>query len=167
MIATCALIAMSVTSCKEDPKTGAECLTGAKNGWKLTTAVADPAYPLEVGAPVTNLLQGFVKDCELDDILYFQTTKVLMLNPGKDKKTVVDLGEESGFGCGTATEISLGNWELNGDEKSFSSFYLPYFDEKMTNNTIIELTETTLIVSVTFKDTDSKNYTFTLTYTKQ
>ena len=168
MITLCAIVAFSTTSCKEETeKTGYDYLTEAKNGWKLTSATSDPAYDLEIGAPVTNLLQGFVKSCELDDILYFNTSKALMLNPGKDKKTVVDLGEDN-WDCGDATERSLGNWNLSTDEKSFTSFYLPYFDEKLTNITIIELSEKTLVVSVPFYDeVVEKSYTFTLTYTKQ
>ncbi len=167
MIAVSTLLVVCITSCKkDDEKTGYDYLTEAKNGWKLTTATSDPAYQLEVGAPVTDLFQGFIRDCEKDDIMYFNTDKSQKLNPGKDKKSVVDLGEEEGYGCGDASEITLGTWELNAEETAFTRFYLPYYDENMTNNTIITLDENTLIVSVPIKD-DVNNVTLTLTYTKQ
>ena len=162
MIALCVILAVCATSCKVEDKTGSEILSGAKNGWKLTVAVSTPAYLMSDGTEVLDLITGFLEDCELDDIMYFQTTNALVINPGKDKKTT-----NEDYDCVEMTEKSLGNWALTEDEKSFSSFYLPYFPgDKLTENEIVTLNETTLTVNVVIRD-GVNNVTFALTYAKQ
>jgi hypothetical protein len=166
MIAVCAMFAVSVTSCKKDEeKTGYDYLVEAKHGWKLTTATSNPAYKLEAGASITNLFQGFIKDCEVDDIMYFNTDKSQKLNPGKDKQT--NVLTDGKWACNDASETTLGTWALAEGEKSFTSFHLPYFDENMAVNTIISLDENTLIVSIPVQDDEGNNVVMTLTYTKQ
>lgn len=166
MIAVSAILVVFTTSCEKD-KTDAEILYSAKNGWTITAATSSPAYPLMLdGADISvvDLFQGFIKDCELDDYYKFEESGALKLNPGKDKVTVT---EAAGWKCGDASEISLGNWKLDNDEEAtkFTYFYLPYFEDNMTNNTIVDLSNDKIIVSVTFNEEGVK-YTFTLTYTK-
>ena len=161
MITLGAIIAFSTISCKED-LTGSEILSGAKNGWKLTVAVSDPAYLMSDSSLVSDLITGYLEDCERDDIMYFQTTNAQVVNPGKDKKTT-----DINYDCVEMTEKSLGNWSLSEDEKTFTKFYLPYFpDENLSVNEVVTLNETTLTVKVPIKD-DANDVTFTLTYTKQ
>ena len=164
MITLCAIVAFSTTSCKEEEKTGSEILSGAKNGWKLTLAVSTPAYEMSNGTEVSDLIAGFLEDCERDDIMYFQSTNAQIVNPGKDKKTT-----NADYDCVEMTEKSLGNWALTEDEKSFSSFYLPYFPGdkfSIAETEIVTLNETTLTVKVAVRD-GVNDVNFALTYTKQ
>lgn len=165
MIAVSALLVFCTTSCKDDEKTGYDYLTEPKNGWKLTVAVSNPAYEKADGTMVSDLLTGFLESCEHDDIMYFKTTDAQIVDPGKDKQTTND-----NFDCVERSEKSLGNWQLSSDEKSFTSFYLPYFPGDNLGKEgvakIVTLNENTLTVNAGINDGDN-DVTFTLTYTKQ
>lgn len=165
MIAVSALLVFSTISCNKDEKTGYDYLTEPKNGWKLTVAVSNPAYEMQDGTLVSDLITGFLESCERDDIMYFKTTEAQIIDPGKDKQTT-----NENYECVERSEKSLGNWKLSNDEGSFTSFYLPYFpgDNLGSANAakIVTLNENTLTVNASIKD-GTNNVIFTLTYTKQ
>jgi hypothetical protein len=169
MIAVCAMFAVSVTSCKKDEdKTGSDYLIEAKNGWKLTSAISTPAYVSNSGTKITDLIKGgFLQDCEVDDIMYFKENGSQLINPGKDKKTTNP--EDPDFNCAEMGEKSLGNWKLADDDKSFTSFFIPYFEEnygKLGLTQVVTLDENNLTVNVKIND-GKNNVTFTLIYAKQ
>ena len=167
-MAICAMVAFSFTSCKEE--TTKELLMHSK-GWTLTAATCDPAYQLEIGAPITNLFDGFISSCEKDDIIYFNENGSQVLDYGKDKDT---------YPCGVEKaekEKSLGNWTLV-DDKTLK-FYFPAYPQVLTA-TILTAEDKTLKLSVPIAEDDLiskefrgvkdgktvRNYVFTLTYTK-
>ena len=164
MIAVSAMLVLSVTSCQED-KTGEDYLIDAKNGWELKNATSVPAYVKLDGTEVSNLMNGFMESCEVDDIMYFKNTDAQTIDPGKDKQTTND-----DFDCVERGEKSLGNWSIANDEKSFTSFYLPYFpgDNYGHNGLteILSLDKDNLIVNVRIND-GANNVIFTLTYARK
>lgn len=165
ILAICAVVALGFSACTDEP-TATENLTTSK-GWTLTSATCDPAYELSIGAPITNLFQGFILPCEVDDILYFNINGGQLLNPGKDGQTA-----DANYECAAATEVSLGNWTLTNEDKTLK-FFLPYYKGFLLEATILTLNETTLTISVPISENDGedpaktiRNYTFTLSYTR-
>ena len=175
MLAIFAALAFMSSGCNPEPEpdpTRAELLT-QPNGWQLTAGTSDPAYQLELGVPITNLFDGFVAECELDDILYFNQNGSEILSFGKDEKTYPCEEEQ------TIKEKSLGNWALT-EEDTKLKFYFPAYEEQVTA-TIISLNETTLKLSLAISEDDGveasplyrgirgsktiRDYVFTLTYT--
>lgn len=156
-----------VTATSEDGNFTATCeVTIAKMGisyltefgWRLTKATFSPAYEMLSGELIVDLFNGFLESCEIDDILYFKTNNAQILNPGADNKsTNIDLD------CVQMPEKTLGNWQLSKDEKSFTSFYLPYFPEDKFTPTIITLTRNRLSISLPIKD-EANDVTLTLDY---
>ena len=166
MVAACAALVFGVTSCNPD-KTGEEYLIDGKKGWLLTSAISTPAYETTEGDKVSNLLTGFLMDCERDDLMHFNENGSQVINPGKDKRTT-DPADDN-FECKEMGEKSLGNWALANDEKSFTSFFLPYFDSNLGQKGAVEVVaieEKTLTINVKIVD-DVNNVTFTLIYAKQ
>jgi len=174
LVAITILIASTLvfTSCVKPEKTRTELLTQAKS-WTLTAATSDPAYQLSLGAPITNLFDGYISSCELDDYITFNANGSQILNFGKDGSThPCDVAQ-------TLKEKSLGNWSLANDDTQLQ-FYFPAYEQKVTA-TIITLNETTLKLSLPIHEDDGvisspnyrgpkdaktiRDYVFTLTYT--
>jgi len=154
------------------PPTPEELLTQEK-GWQLTAGTCDPPFELGNGDLVSNLFEGFLYDCELDDIIFFYKNYTQYLNYGKN---LCDW--ESGIG------INLGNWRIREDE-GVLEFQLSYFfneDDTFAKleGRIVILNENTLKldIPITFDDgaklakrglmvsRSTKDYVFTLTYSK-
>ena len=141
-----------------------------KKGWVLTAATAEPKYELNAGALIDDLFDGFISNCEVDDIIYFKETGSQMLNFGKDGKTYPCDAVQS------QKEKSLGNWEFANDNKNLK-FYFPAYPQQL-EAVILKLDENTLKLSVAIDETtpgtksilhrgnSKKNYKgiFTLTY---
>ncbi len=158
----CAILAFGATSCNKDEKTDFEQKTDyltTNRGWELTTATCNPPYELSIGAPITNLFDGFLRECEKDDRLHFRTNGSLVLDPGRDGQTAVN------GNCQNSSEVSLGNWALSEDTRTIEPFYLPYYRNYRLKATVLVLNENTLTISVPINEEDSGNsYVFTLSY---
>ena len=142
-----ALATVVFTSCKDDP-TKEELLTD-KKGWKLSSAVTNPAYTNSKGVTSVDLLECWFAACELKDVLYFKTDKATSLTSGCD-----------------GTKETTGTWEFLKDETQLR-FRLHYFEDDTPVYdvvTIKELSEDTFKYDFTWKDDDGVHYTFTLTY---
>jgi hypothetical protein len=165
MVAVCAALVLSVSSCQPDEKTGAELLKeGSKKGWVLKSAVSTPAYTMLDGTKVTNLLKDYLRDCEVDDVMKFNENGSQVINPGKDKKTTNPEDE-----CLELGERSLGNWSLSNDEKKFTSFFLPYYEQNLGQKgdvEVVTIAEKSFTVSVKIND-GFNIVTWTLVYDKQ
>ena len=147
------------TSCN-DKKTMTDYLTSSK-GWTLSEATTTPAWTLNNNAQITNLFDGYIYDCEKDDIITFNTDGYVYFDNGKD--VCPDY---------PSNETSLGKWEIN-EEENILNMQIPFFgteDTEMEGCTIVELNKDILKVNFTWTLTedDSKGvpgtYTFTLTY---
>lgn len=146
-------------------------------GWKIIGAESSPPYLLLSGDEITDLFDGYLFDCELDDIIYFKENEKQYLNPGDDQMTLNAIYE-----CENSVEKYLGNWELSDDLNTLD-FYLPYYPEIPLSATVLQLDRTRLRINVTvsvdhgskggrgaFADNGSKEireYSFTLTYTSE
>jgi hypothetical protein len=156
------------------PPTPEELLTQDK-GWQLTAGTCNPPYESIDGKLISNLFEGFLYDCELDDIVFFYKNYSQYLNYGK-----ILCDWESGIG------INLGKWRIRESENVLE-FQLSYFLETddtfaKLEGTIVVLDENTLKldIPITFDDGTklakrglmslgtkaTKDYVFTLTYSK-
>src|SRR5574344_2623018 len=110
-----AVCLLAFASCKKD-KTKTELLT-AEKGWVLSTATSSPAYNLNGGGQIGNLFDGYIYDCEKDDIIKFNEDGHEYLNPGDD---VCD-GQAS-------EESSLGTFDFNETEMTMD-MQIPFFND--------------------------------------
>lgn len=121
-----------------------------ENGWRLKSATSYPAYALDDGTRINDLMNGLIKECEKDDIIIFNTN-------GKEYKNFGDSlcdGE-------TDAGIELGRWEydVNGD---LLLMRLPFYNNYKTTANVIKLTaerlEINVIVSNHNSQTTSQSY---------
>jgi hypothetical protein len=151
-------LSLLVSSCgNSKEKTVEEYLTDAKNGWVLESATSSPAYVMADGTNVTDLMKGgYLKECELDDIIKFAKNGGLTVNPGK-------------LVCDKETEYAS-TWSYN-DKTKVLYFQIPFFNDNEPENAVVtKCTESQFRVNYTYNDVESptKNiYTFTLTYKKK
>ncbi len=134
-----------------------------KKGWVLESATSSPAYELLDGSFATDLMKdGYLEECELDEILKFTENGGMTINPGDD---VCEYGYPQ--------EVAA-TWSLSEDLKTLT-MQLPFFynDEYNSYNSqveecqILSLTESQLRIKYTFDDYEAgakKVYSFTLTY---
>jgi len=153
-LATMALIvAFAFTACDKPVPTNEELLT-QKKGWELSTATSYPPYTNLDGETSEDLTKVYFLECELDDILYFYTTKGSTMNFGKE---ICD--DQQG------KEVSLGNWKFVGEKEEVLEFHLPYFLDDNDNYALLEakvqvLDENTLTlrIPITFEDNPTKSF---------
>jgi len=145
IMAICAIVAFSLTSCEEEEKTRTDLLT-QKKGWELLTATSSPAYKNSDGEENENLFKVYFEECELDDILVFNLDKSSFMKQGKNV-------------CeGDGKDISLGNWRFSPNEEVLE-FHLPYFEDARGNFALLEarilvLNDKTLQIRMPIKFTD-------------
>lgn len=156
IIVVAAVCMLAFSSCTKE-KTMTEMLQ-IKKGWTLSTATSSPAYNLNEGGQITNLFDGYVRDCEKDDIIKFNEDGHEYLNPGDD---VCD-GQAS-------EESSIGSYSLNEDAMTMDMQIPFFYDAAVESVKIVELTEDVLKVNFIFTETAQTtkapgDYTFTLTY---
>jgi hypothetical protein len=157
------LACAALVSCKKKDETAdetaqkkaeyVEFLTN-KKGWVLESATSSPAYELSNGTFATNLMtEGYLEECELDEVIKFAENGGLTVNPGDDV-------------CDGETEYAS-TWSLSED-LNYLSFQIPFFyDNELEKCQILSLTKDQLRVKFTFDDYESDaktKYSFTLTY---
>lgn len=145
------------TSCNKE-KSMTEMLTIEK-GWKMSSATTTPYWTLNDESQISNLFDGYVYDCEKDDIIKFKEDGFEYLNPG------ANICEDQ-----ASQESSLGAWKLD-EEKKELQMQIPFFyDEDAEYVSIVELTSELLKVNYTWTLTEDPSkgkpgtYTFTITY---
>ncbi|MCL1968354.1 MAG: hypothetical protein FWF65_02130 [Bacteroidetes bacterium] len=159
------LLLVIINACKEAP-TREELLT-QKKGWKLTAITCDPPYEMEEGHLITNLFNYRMRDCELDDIIFFLKDKSQILDPGKKL-------------CDSYPLVSSGNWDLLDNDQKLKFYFLNYPEPFV--GSILILDKKTLRLTIVFNEEDGtklakisrsavnsktiKSYILTLTYTK-
>ncbi|MDR1758295.1 MAG: hypothetical protein LBR51_04990 [Bacteroidales bacterium] len=174
-IALVAVFAFGLTSCNTDEKTlkeeYTEYLTGAKNGWVVSSAVSSPAMETSQGQ-VTDLLNGWMYNHEQDDAIIYKSTGKLEIDPGK----VLPGNGETGF----TTAAEVGEWTLSEDGKTLTTV-IPFVnsgDATVADVTLNYMDEKTMKFTYYFKDTadDSEaapqaksgvEHTWSITYTKK
>ena len=160
IVAIIAIFALSLTSCDGTKKdlTFEEAVTGAKNGWVLSSATSSPAYKMENGEYVTDLMNGgYLLACELDDITKFAANGALTINPGT--KT-----------CSADDKEYASTWTYNAETKILY-YQIPFFyDDERENVHVLDFSKDELRVNYTYNDVEvgTKDiYTFTLIYKKK
>ena len=162
VLAAAAMIILGFTSCGGD-KTYTEILTEQTKGWVLSAATSDPAYELSIGRTTANLLDGYLYEEEIDDIITFKENGIMTIDPGT--KTNPDYGYQ-----GTV----IANWNLSADQSTLN-MQIPFFydgtnmmyDAEVESCKISSLTNKELVITYTFNDDEAPakgTYTFTLTY---
>ena len=161
-MAVAALIIIGFTSCGGD-KTYTEILTNQTKGWVLSAATSDPAYELSTGRTTANLLDGYLYEEEIDDIITFKENGIMTIDPG------TNIGEAYGY-----QSTVIAKWNLSADQTKLN-MQIPFFyddsymmyDAEVETCTISSLTNKELVITYTFNDDESPakgTYTFTLTY---
>lgn len=148
------------TSCNRD-KTMTDYLTTEK-GWTLSEATTTPYWTLNgSNAQITNLFDGYILDCEKDDIIKFNVDGYVYFDNGKD------VCEDY-----PSNETSLGKWAIN-EEDMVLDMQIPFFgteDTEVESCKILNLVKDELKVNFTWTLTEDPakgvpgTYTFTLTY---
>lgn len=156
IIVVAAVCMLAFSSCTKE-KTMTEMLQ-IKKGWTLSTATSAPAYNLNGGGQIGNLFDGYVFDCEKDDIITFKEDGFEYMNPGDD---VCDNQ--------AADESSIGSYSLNEDAMTMDMQIPFFYDAAVESVKVVELTEDVLKVNYTFTEVEETTkapgtYTFTLTY---
>ncbi len=162
VLAIAAMFAVSLSSCTE-VKTTEQLLIENTKGWVLSAATSDPAYALESGREITNLLDGYFYDCEKDDIIIFQESGVQVINTGEN------IDPTWGY-----QHQAIGNWSLSADN-TYLFMQLPFFydetgftyDIEQEKCRIVSINSKELVLEFAFNDNESPakgEYKFTLTY---
>ena len=144
------------TSCKQQTMT--DYLTTEK-GWTLSAAECTNGYVFDDNTTINNLFDGYVYDCEKDDIIKFNTDNYEYLNPGSD---VCEWQPSQ--------ESSLGKWAINEEDKVLDMQIPFFYDDEVESCKIINLVKDELKVSFNFDIVEGEakgkpgNYTFVLTY---
>ena len=153
-----ALVGMfAFTSCDKN-KTMTDYLTTEK-GWTLSEATTTPYWTLNDNSQISDLFEGYVYECEKDDVIKFNADGYEYLNPGSD----VCEWEPS-------QESSIGKWAINEEEKVLDMQIPFFYDEEVESCKIINLVKDELKVSFTWTLTEGTakgkpgTYTFVLTY---
>lgn len=162
VLAAAAMIVLGFTSCGGD-KTYTELLTQQTKGWVLSAATSEPGYELTSGRTTANLMDGYLYEEEMDDIITFQENGIMTIDPGK-------LVTE-GYGY---QSTAVANWNLSADN-TMLNMQIPFFynesnmmyDQEVESCKILNLTSKELVIEYTFNDDEPATkgtYTFTLTY---
>jgi len=158
-----AALAVFFTACPGPvEKTKAELLASPKHGWVLSAAESSPAYHMASGEYVTNLMNGYLYDYELDDIMTFTVEGVQTLDPGANI-------DPEGQGLQEAKTF-LYSFDAVDDDWMYMQvpFILDANDQiKQVYCHILNLTEEEFKFNCTIDDVAAQTkdeYTFTLTY---
>jgi hypothetical protein len=162
VLAAAAMIVLGFTSCGGE-KTYTELLTGQTKGWVLSAATSEPGYLLNSGRTTADLMDGYLYEEEMDDIITFQENGIMTIDPGT--KTTPDYGYQT---------TVIANWNLSADNSTLN-MQIPFFydetnmmyDQEAESCKIVSLTSKELVVAYTFNDDEAPakgTYTFTLTY---
>jgi hypothetical protein len=83
LVLAAAALMVCFSSCDPTVKTLTDYLTAPKKGWVMETAVSDPAYVMNDGSRIQNLMEGYFFDYEMDDIISFDAEGNETIDPGK------------------------------------------------------------------------------------
>lgn len=156
IVAILAIFAGLFSACDPIEVTDEALLTQSK-GWVLSAGTSSPAYALSDGSFATDLIKdGYLYDCEVDDILYFHANGDLAINPGANL-------------CEETDDEYASTWTLTSNENGkFLEFQIPFFyDNELEVAEVLALSAEELRVKYTFTDDESPakgTYSFTLTY---
>ena len=160
VIAVALVGVFAFTSCEKE-KTMTDYLTTEK-GWTLSTAECTDGYVFDDNTTINDLFDGYVLDCEKDDIIKFRIEgeqQFEYMNPGEN------VCEDQ-----PAQESSLGTWAINEEDKVLDMQIPFFYDDEVESCKIIELTKDELKVSHTWELTNEPTkgqpgiYTFVLDY---
>jgi len=143
------LMAMVFSSCQEDP-TNTEMLIN-KKGWKLVDVTSSPSYELEDGRKINSLRDGYLRDYELDDVIFFKEDGALTVDPGSK------LPPEGKDGWRTARTI--GTWAFLKEETQIKMQIPFWYPENEGGNRDPD------VVDLNFLDKD--NLRFSLFFTEE
>ena len=163
IVAVIAIFAMSLTSCGHKDPTLTECLTGAKKGWTIEKATVDHTFTMLSGKTVEDLVgDGYLYDCEKDEIIKFLDNGSQTINPGKSTC-------EFGYQKEVAT-----TYEVSSDDKTLTCHIPFYYNEDETSFhaipqecVVVSFSEKELVLRCNFfvdNITTKEKFVLTMTY---
>ena len=157
VIAIAMVAVLAFTSC--DKQKTQEAFLTTEKGWTLSTAECPGGLVMDNDATITNLFDGYVWDCEKDDVIKFNADGYEYLNPGEN------LCDDQ-----ASLEQPLGKWALDVDGEVLDMQIPFFYDEEVESCTLLNLVKDELKVQYVYEqlDTPAKTkpgkYTFILTY---
>lgn len=156
VIAIAIVSVFAFTSCNKQTMTD---YLKTEKGWTLSVAECTNGYVFDDNTTINNLFDGYIYDCEKDDVIKFNEDGYEYMNPGTD----VCEWQPS-------LETSLGKWAINEEEKVLDMQIPFFYDDEVESCKIINLVKDELKVSFTWTLTEGTakgkpgTYTFVLTY---
>lgn len=123
-------------------------------GWVMESATVSPAIQMLNGSWVTNLMNGWLYNYELDDIIKFFPNGTQIINGGTIVPEPGELFQAQDYAY---------TWSFNNDETKLNMQVPFFYDNDIEQGSILELNENKLKISFTFSIAKSV-HTFTLTY---
>jgi len=125
------------------------------NGWRLADTHIEPVYEMPDHTFISNLLDGYLWNYEIDDVLVFNADGTHYVNPGA-------LTNPNGY----TTTTSLGAWYYdNADNPQFITMRIPYlYNKPAIQCRIGTLSNSEFTIAYTFVDEDRAQYTVALRY---
>ena len=164
-MAIAATLVLGFNSCDPVEKTLTDYLTAPKNGWVLEAATSTPGYTMSSGAIIENLMEGYLYDYEMDDIIKFTADGIQTIDPGTllpdDSTSAYQTAVSTTYTIDEATKI------LNMQVPFFYNDDYTSFDAQPEICEIIALDENQLKIRCTINDDENPakpTYSFTLTY---
>lgn len=163
VLAIAAMILVSFSGCVGD-KTYTDYLT-QKKGWVLASATSTPAYRMQDGSFVEDLMHdGYLEDFENEYVITFNEDGSEYVKPGK---TIAPEGVEDAY----RAETQIGTWKFDNDLIPLLLYMqVPFFyDDAVEICQISSLTEKELKIRCTIQDYNPEakydnDCTFTLTF---
>lgn len=153
VLAVAAMLVLSFAACVPTEKTTADLLASPKNGWILSAATSAPGYVMESGEIIENLMEGYLYEEEMNDVISFTTDLIQTVKPGDDSLAAY------------SANCSLVTLE---DGHEYIKMQVPFFyDDELELCRIVNLTEEEFKISCTINDDEpgaKGTYTFSLTY---
>lgn len=162
------VMAFTSISCNNNDQTEVEKRTEyltTRRGWKLTAATSSPPYEKRNGDMITNLFDGYFRDFETDDIVYYNQTGSVDVDPGR----LTPPSGEPGF----STRTTMGTWSFLNDAGTRLRTHIPFmisYGNTAADVNVTALDERNLRFNFTFTEEDNdpakaaRVYTFSLTY---
>jgi len=160
----CAITLSSCSKKEEDPepivpKTKTELLTQSK-GWMLIAATSSPAFPSGESQYADLFNSPVINDWDKDDVFYYGADFSVKVNPG------AKLPPSGKIEDGYIAEKSLGAWKFKNNETILEHYY-PFFyeDDEAEDMTLVDLTETKLVLQFKWQPDLDKKTDYTWIYT--
>ena len=165
MAALIAVLAFGLFSCNKDEASKKDLLT-KEGGWQLAEGTITPAFEMNDGSMVSDIMD-YLYTCEKDDEILFNA----------DGSEIISTKVTCAEGEGIQGDKVAALWKFDNDEEPTTLYcQLPFiydydnegnvtgYSEIQENCKIVDLTKDELVISYTVNITKGDQYTFKMTF---